>query len=423
MIVPAELPTPSLPALRSQSFASWRGRLDREQTPAVVAIAGSRGKTSVLRAAEAIFAHAGLRTATRSSGGVEIEGQSQRGEITPWARALTRLRAGGLDVALQEIDWATVPALTNADIAYPVLAVSNLCANNDACLATPDTAVARKALARMKAEMQGNGKLILNAHDFALANSTDEAHPDHYMVGMTPDAPMLRRHLSLGGNACYLQGNAMLLGEAGQTSLVTTTDDTPWLRHGSVPFAVQNALMAAAIGRAAGLSLAQIAGGLAAYTPQAAAMPGSFNIFDIGAATVIVDRPMPSWFLRPAVRAAASIGRGRQLRVIGPMLNVPSDDLSEIGRLLGRQHGAIITHGDWPQDRLAHFRLGAAMNDVPPVFMQAADERRAIMQGLDMLRTDDVLLVLAENAPSAVRLVAGRSRRLDDAEPMPAGAA
>ena len=27
-------------------------------------------------------------------------------------------------------------------------------------------------------------------------------------------------------------------------------------------------------------------------------MPGSFNVFDVGSATIVVDRPMPSWFLR-----------------------------------------------------------------------------------------------------------------------------
>ncbi len=80
-------------------------------------------------------------------------------------------------------------------------------------------------------------------------------------------------------------------------------------------------------------------------------------------------------------------------------------------------------HGDWPYDRLGLFKLGVAMNDVPPVMLQAADERRAIIQGLEMLRADDVLLVLAENPAAAVRLIGNQVRRIEDALHLPAGAA
>lgn len=423
MIAPTAFGNSTLTPFRQGSFIGWRGHLDREQVPPVVAVAGSRGKTSVLRAAEAIFANANLRTAIRSSGGVEIEGESQRGEISPWARALTRLRSGGLDVAFQEIDWVSVQATATGELTYPVLAVTNLCANNDACLATPDTVLARKSLARIRASLPSTAQLVLNAHDFALADDDGEVAPQHYLVGMTPDAPMLRRHLAKGGNACYIQNHTVMLAENGEPVAVLATSDVPWFRSESVPFCVQNGLMATAIAHACGLGIPQIRAGLAAYMPRAAIMPGSFNVFDAGHATVVVDRPTHPWFLRTSIRGAAGLGDRRQIRVVGPMLAVPTDDLNEVGRLLGRQSGAIIMHGDWPYDRLGLFKLGVAMNDVPPVLLQAADERRAMIQGLEMLRTDDVLLVLAENPAAAVRLIAGQVRRIEESLHLPAGAA
>jgi cyanophycin synthetase len=413
----------SVASLRQGSFIGWRGHLDRVQVPPVVAIAGSRGKTSVLRAADAIFANANLRTATRSSGGVEIEGESQRGEISPWARVLTRLRSGGLDVAFQELDWVSVQATAMGELTYPVLAVTNLCANNDACLATPETLLARKSLARIRASLPGTAQLVLNAHDFALADGDGEVSAQHYLVGMTPDAPMLRRHLAKGGNACYIQNHTVMLAESGVPVAVLATSDVPWFRKESVPFSVQNGLMATAIAHACGLGISQIRAGLTAYVPRAATMPGSFNVFDAGSATVVVDRPTHPWFLRTSIRGAAGLGDRRQIRVVGPMLSVPTDDMNEVGRLLGRQSGAILIHGEWPFDRLGLFKLGVAMNDVPPVMLHAADERRAILQGLEMLRADDVLLVLAENPAAVVRLVASQVRRIDESLHQPAGAA
>lgn len=423
MIAPTELPNAPVPHIRHGEFYGWRGHLDRERIPPVVAIAGSRGKTSVLRAAEAIFAAANLRTATRSSGGVEIEGESQRGEISPWARVLTRLRSGGLDVALQEIDWVTVQATSAGELAYPVLAVTNLCVNNDDCLATPETLLARKSLARIKAGLPSIGQLVLNAHDFSLADKDGEVAPRHYLVGMTPDAPMLRRHLEKGGNACYVQNHTVMLAEGGQPVPVLGTSEISWFRNESIPFSVQNGLMAAAISHACGISISTIRSGLGEYLPRAASMPGSFNVFDVGPATVVVDRPTPSWFLRTSIRGAAGLGIRRQIRVIGPMSSVPTADMNEVGRLLGRQSGAIIMHGDWPYDRLGLFKLGVAMNDVPPVMLHAPDERRAILQGLEMLRADDVLLVLAENPAAAVRLIGSQVRRIEEMLHQPAGAA
>src|SRR5688500_790112 len=108
----AELIIPQSTSIpRPQSFEDWRARLDRERISPVISIAGSRGKTSVLRAVESILRSGGYRIASWTDRGVEIEGQQQSGELGPWSRALTRLAVGGLDVALQELDWATVQTL------------------------------------------------------------------------------------------------------------------------------------------------------------------------------------------------------------------------------------------------------------------------------------------------------------------------
>ena len=234
---------------------------------------------------------------------------------------------------------------------------------------------------------------------------------------------MLRRHLAKAGNACYIQNHTIMVAEKGQPVAVAETSAVPWLRRETVPFSVQNGLMATAIAHACGVSILAIRSGLEDYRPHAASMPGSFNVFDVGPATVVVDRPVPSWFLRTSIRGAAGLGEHRQIRVVGPMLTVPTSDMNEVGRLLGRQSGAIVLHGDWPYDRLGLFKLGVAMNDVPPVILHADDERRAIIHGLEMLRTGDVLLVLAENPSAAVRLVAGQLRRIEDAAHQAAGAA
>ena len=75
---------------------------------------------------------------------------------------------------------------------------------------------------------------------------------------------------------------------------------------------------------------------------------------------------MPSWFLRISLRAAAGLGSGRLVRVVGPMTSVADDDLLEVGRLLGRGGGVLLVHGAWGENRYQALRQGAAVNQVPP---------------------------------------------------------
>jgi cyanophycin synthetase len=397
---------------RPQGFENWRARLDRERIDPVIAVAGSRGKTSVLRAVESILRSGGYRFASWTDRGVEIDGQNQSGELCPWARVLTSLGAGGLDVALQEVDWATVQTLGANGKSLPIFAVANLCANSEACLVTPETMQARRALERIRTGVAPIGRLVLNADDFAVADEDSSELGQRYLFGISPETPVLRRHLQRGGDACWIAGSSIVIHEDGSTRPLVDLRWLRWTRGGSIPFAVQTALTATAIGRSCGLPDTLIAAGLVAHEARSETMPGSFNVFAYGSSTIVVDRPVSSWFLRATLRAAASLGAGRHIRLAGPMIDVPTDDLLEVGRLLGRGGGVLVVHGEWSEQRMGCIRQGAAINDVPPIFLQAADERSAIQQAVGMLRSDDVMLVLAEDPAAVVRLIARRTRRL-----------
>jgi len=409
-------PVPPLPRRSSlpTGFAEWRARLDRERIAPVIAVAGSKGKTSVLRAVESIFRAGGYRLATWTDRGVEIEAERQRGELGPWSRALTRLVAGGLDIALQELDWATVPTVSTPGANYPIVAVANLCVNSEACFFTPETMQARRALQLIRSSVAAAGRLVLNADDFALSDDGEFAgDPEsRYLVGISADAPVLRRHILHGGDACWIENGSITIRESLRTQEIADVRGLPSTREGMIPFAILNALFATAITRCCGIPVNVVAAGLATHEARPESMPGSFNVFDFGSATIVVDRPMPSWFLRTSLRACANLGSGRQIRVAGPMPNVATEDLSEVGRLLGRNGGVLIAHGAWLAERLEHLRHGAAGNVVPPIFLQAHDERTAVQQAMNMLRAKDVLLILAEDPQPTVSLIQRRLRRL-----------
>src|SRR5215213_6135129 len=101
---------PTLPRLQPapESFHHWRDRIVADGLEPVIVVAGSRGKTTVVRLLNDMFVEAGLRTAIWTNRGVEIEGTPQLGELGPWANVRDRLSTGSLDVAIREVAWSTV---------------------------------------------------------------------------------------------------------------------------------------------------------------------------------------------------------------------------------------------------------------------------------------------------------------------------
>lgn len=405
-----------VPATPPPSFADWRSRLDRAGVPAVIGVAGSRGKSTIIHLVDAIFREAGLRTALWTDQGIEVNGRRQRGELVPWSRALDRVGGGSLDVAIQELDWSLVHAVGLPARSYPLIAISNLCVNSDSCLVRTESLIAGRALSVLRAAARHDGAIVLNGEDFSVAGRLDEIDSSAILVGLSKDTPLVRNHLQAGGTAVWTERQAILSGTAASMSQIGPIANLPFALHGAIGFQVHNALMAAAIAGACGIPAATIAAALAAFHVSAAAMPGSFNILTIGGSTVVVDRPAPSWFLRTALRGMAHLLPGHRLVTIAGKLNeVPDDDLVETGRLLGRAGGALILHrGAERPDRAALLRQGIAANEVPPLVIHVDSERQAIARVLRMLRLDDLAFVLADQPATVLRALHRAQVRLAD---------
>ncbi|HEU0164082.1 MAG TPA: hypothetical protein VFQ54_03500, partial [Thermomicrobiales bacterium] len=73
------------------SFQKWQRDTLLSGLLPVIGVAGTSGKSTVVRLLDRIFRDAGLRTATWTNLGIEIRGRRQRGELSGWALALSRL--------------------------------------------------------------------------------------------------------------------------------------------------------------------------------------------------------------------------------------------------------------------------------------------------------------------------------------------
>jgi cyanophycin synthetase len=416
MTAKAAAPSEAAPVRVFGSFAAWRRAQAEAGVPPIVAVAGSRGKTTVVRLLDAVFREAGLRTAIWTDHGVEIDGRRQRGELVPWSKALQRFHPGRLDVAIQELDWSTVHAVGLPTGVYPIVVVTNLCLNNDDCLLRTDGRRAAAALDRIRDAVRPDGIAVLNGEDFAVGSDRASGGAT-ILVSVSRDSPLVRAHLHAGGVAAWADDGELRVGRGGAWRRLGRLDHLPLALGGALGFQVSNALLAAAAAAACGIGPDLIAGSLRAFAPLGSRAPGSFNVVTVAGATVIVDRPAPWWFLRTSLRAIGHLRASRLLTVVGRAEAVADADLVETGRLLGRSGGALIHHSEAASSpRGTLLRQGIASNDVPPVVIRVGSERQAVGRALGMLRPGDLAFILADQPAAVLRLVERASERTDRAK-------
>jgi UDP-N-acetylmuramyl tripeptide synthase len=394
------------------SFADWRAAALVGGSLPVVAVAGSRGKSTTIDLFDAMLTAYGLRTARWTDGGVWIAGRRQRGELAPWTRALGMLASNTLDIAIQELDWDTVHAVGLPRNAYPLVAVTNLCANSEACLLREDTLRAVRALRTVREAAHPDAVFVLSGDDWAVAGGEAEHLPRQVLAAVSPDTPLLRAHRGRRGTAAWIEHGKIRFGSDSIGTELAPVAEVLVNRGGSVGFLTSNVLLAASLSLCAGVPARTVAEVLRNHRPDPEELPGSFNLLECDGATVVIDRPTPPYFLRAPLRAISHLPGHRHIRIVGKSAGIEDADLQETGRLLGRGAGLVVIHGEEAApERASLLRQGIAALEVPPAVVQASTESAAISAVLRLLRPDDVVYVVADDPRTAIRRLRRSGRR------------
>lgn len=388
-------------ALVHTSFRSWQRDTSLNTLLPVIGIGGTRGKSTVLRLVESMLITMHLRRGTWTDLGVQIQGRRQRGEIAGWKHALTRLAEGSIDIALQELDWATVNAAGLPPASYPVIA---LCGVREQAL-SPERSIELQTAVRASRTCVGavhhNGFLIVNGDDAYAVDAANDCDATTILVSRSFQQPFLQQHLADGGAGVWVRNGHIWMGDRQHATRVGRVSDFPITMQGEADFNVTNVLLAIGIGRGIGLDIPSIAHALQRFRAAWDILPASMNIYDTDDYRAVIDQLGPGWVIRSVLRAINPGGERRQITVVGDLAWVAAEEVFELGRQLGRFHGAIVMHGDQKPSRMDDFRRGLAANPYPPLFIWLPTERRAINRAFKTLKQGDCLLILTTHDSSA----------------------
>lgn len=372
----------------------------------LIAVAGSRGKTTVSSMLAAMMRESGKSIGSWLSSGVYVDDERLDGELHAWERVLLAARFGELDAVIQELEAPVTVAVGLPPRVYPLAVVTTICGSSESCRVAPETALERKALDRLFGAVRADGTVVANADDLIIVDALDLTELRHALFALHPGNPVLHQHLEDGGVGAWVEDGWIRVGTKRESIRVVAANQIPATLDGALTFQVQNALAAVCAAYVSGLDMEDCARALEDYSPDISRQPGACNIFEVEGARVVVDSPTSPWSLRMTARGIRSLSTRRPMVVSGSFPRVNDIDLREVGRVLGSIAGVVILHDESDDhERMEILKEGLASSEVPPIVFVMPTEADAIERLRSSLVENDVALVLTTDSEPVASLL------------------
>ncbi len=272
-------------------------------------------------------------------------------------------------------------------------------------------------LARVKRtvveSVAAEGVAVLNAADPLVAAMADHCPGRVVFFAHDADHPLLAAHRASGGRAIFVRAGQIVLAEGTREEVLMPLERVPLTYGGHIRFQVENVLAACAAVWSLNGPLDALRAGLASFRGDAGQVPGRFNVFRSGEATVIVDYAHNPSALTALVEALGGFPHRRRCLVFTPSNRRDSDVLA-MGRTIGDGFDRVFLYGDeGHNDRAdgelsALLRRGLAAGKRHTEIRTAHGEQPAIEAALAELDRGDLLVIGVESIEESLAFVQAR---------------
>mgnify|MGYP001294805166 CR=1 FL=1 len=255
-----------------------------------------------------------------------------------------------------------------------------------------------------------DGVAVLNAADPLVAAMAD--HCSGRVIFFARDAghPVLAAHRARGERTLFVRAGQIVLAEGEREEVLIALERVPMTHGGRVGFQVENVLAACAGVWSLGLPLEALREGLALFSGDARQVPGRFNVFRAGDATVLVDYAHNPSALAALVESLAGFAHHRRSLVFTACDRRDADVLN-MGQIIGTGFDRVFLYPDrGSSDRAegelnALLRRGITADKRVVETIEAPSERAALEAALADLQPGDLLVLGVESIEEALAFV------------------
>ena len=394
----------------------------------VLLVTGTNGKTTSVRLLAAMARAAGRTPGVSSTDWIRVgDEEVEEGDWSGPGGARRVLRHPAVDLALLETARGGMLrrglALERADAAL----VTNVAADHLGEWGVLDVemlADAKFVVARAARS------LVLNADDDRVRERGLRFEGSVTWFSLDPSSSFVREHLGRGGEACLLDGEALLHCSGARREPVARVAEIPAALGGAARHNLANALGALGSALALGLSPADAARGLAEFGTGPEENPGRLNLFELGGLRALVDFAHNPHGYEALFETAAALPARRRLVLLGQAGDRDDESIRELVRIAWRARPDRILIKELGE----HLR-GRAEGEVPRLieselralgapeerFAHAPSELEAVRRALTWAEPGDLLLFLTHGDRGAVLelLEQLRARAWGPGDPLP----
>lgn len=380
----------------------------------ILAVTGTNGKTTTTRLLAHIYRQTGQVVGYTTTDGIYIdEYEVEKGDTTGPQSAQVILKDPTVEVAVLETARGGMLRSGLAFDSCEVGVVLNVAADHLG-IGDIDTIEQMAKVKSIVAEaVSPNGYAILNADDPLVSAMAKQVKAKVVYFSMNPDNPIIQDHTRRGELATVYEDGYLSIWHEGWTLRIEKAENIPITMKGMAPFMIANALAACAAAFAQGVDIELIRQGVRTFRPSESQTPGRMNLFDMGNHHALVD-----YAHNPAgYEAVAGFVRnwpGDKLGVVGGPGDRRDDDLILLGSLSAEMFDYIIVKEDQDKrDRKSGEVAELIIKGIQAVNPEARyqiilDETEAINTGLDMVKSEGLVVVFPEKVSQAIAVIKKR---------------
>lgn len=388
----------------------------------IAAITGTNGKTTTTRMVGHILKLSGLTVGMTTSDGVYIDGEpTVAGDMTgPWASHLV-LRDPNVDAAVLEtarggivragLGWRKCKVGAVLNVASDHLGMGGV---ND----LDELAEIKRVVVEVAQDF-----CVLNADDERVAGMAEHSPGQPIYITMHRENDLVRRHIRNKGRAVALEeglnGRMLVLYEGEEQIPLLWARQIPATIEGHAIHNIQNAMFAAAIAHAMGVSLENIRQGLRTFTTDFFQTPGRMNFYNEHPFRVLLDYAHNAHGMKAMAQTIRGLTvNGRRIGVVSAPGDRRDEDIHEIAQAAAPAFDLILLRED---DNLRGRKPGvvgellrkglvAAGFPAERITPEVYSEEEAVKHALEAAQPGDLLVVFGDDLDSVWKQIVSFGR-------------
>lgn len=371
----------------------------------VIAVTGTNGKTTTVRALSHVLRTAGLDVSYSSTDGVYFNGRLvEEGDYSGFGGAARALSQPGVEVAVLETARGGILLRGIGTLHNDVAVVTNISADHlrlHGINTLDQLAEVKSSITRIT---HPGGWDVLNADDPRVLAMRRGIRGRPWLFSVDPDHPAIRAVVSEGGRATTaIDGQLTYLSAGMRPHPILPLEDVPLTLAGISTHNIQNAMAVASAALGIGVPEEALVEGLRSFVLDPETNPGRTNLFELDGRIVVADYAHNEAGMTGLVETCRGLRppRGDIWLAFGMAGDRADEILHGFGYLAARgaDHVAIVElirylRGRGRQDLLDRLRAGAIDGGARevPLF---EDEVQALQWMVESSRAGDVVAITA----------------------------